>query len=199
MQHLANSLPSSASALTAMPPNVETPKLPLPATSTRTLWLRMAEIYGHRWTAAYGESAEEGAGGTWSKGLAGLSVQQIGAGIGACIASADPWPPTLPEFRAKCLGIPPLAAVRLDTDKADPFTVLVWQNLDGYRYRQASADQSDRMLREAYELAREHVMRGGELPAVAERRVAHEKPTPRPASKAVAEAAIAEIRAELGA
>src|SRR5699024_12222425 len=64
-------------------------------------------------------------------------------------------------------SIPPLAAVRLDTDKASPFTRLVWQNLDGYRYKQAPADQADRLLREAYELAREHVMRGGELPEVA--------------------------------
>lgn len=153
----------------------------------------MAEIYGHRWTAAYGESAEEGAGGTWAKGLSGLSVQQIGAGIGACIASADPWPPTLPEFRAKCLGIPPLAAVRLDADKVDPFTVLVWQNLDGYRYRQASSDQADRLLREAYELAREHVMRGGELPNVAGA-IEQEKRKPKPADPAVAEAAMREAR-----
>ncbi|KLB51569.1 hypothetical protein XEUV315_23935, partial [Xanthomonas euvesicatoria] len=35
--------------------------------------------------------------------------------------------------------------------------------LDGYRYRGASASDADRMVREAYELARDHVMRGGEV------------------------------------
>ncbi len=157
----------------------------------------MAEIYGHRWTAAYGESADEGAGETWAKGLAGLSVQHVAAGIGACIASADPWPPTLPEFRAKCLGIPPLAAVRLDGERADPFTVLVWSYLDGYRYRAVSADQADRMLREAYELAREHVMRGGDLPKIAAA-IAQDDPKP-PVELTPEERAerLAKLRAEL--
>lgn len=164
MQPIADCLPSNVSEPTSKLPSVETPAAPLATTPLRTLWLRMAEIYGHRWTAAYGDDPDRGAGETWAKGLAGVSPAQLAAGLTTSIASADPWPPTLPEFRARCLGIPPLASVRLDGGKADPFTRLVWQSLDGYRYRQASADQSDRMLREAYELAREHVMRGGELP-----------------------------------
>lgn len=128
------------------------------------LWVAMADVYGHRWVSSYGADPAKGAGATWAKGLAGLTPRQIGQGLDACIASADAWPPTLPEFRAMCLGIPTLAAVRLDRDKATPFARLVWQHLDGYRMRQASADAADRMLREAYELAREHVMRGGALP-----------------------------------
>lgn len=134
--------------------------------SLRTLWERMAEVYGHRWTSSFGEDAGSGAGATWARGLGGLTRRHLAAGMSACIASADPWPPTLPEFRARCLGIPPVASVRLDVERVNPFSQLVWQHLDGYRYRQAPADQADRMLREAYELAREHVMRGGTLPAV---------------------------------
>ena len=41
-----------------------------------------------------------GAGAAWRSG------PQLAAGLSACIASADPWPPTLPDFRARCLGIP---------------------------------------------------------------------------------------------
>ncbi|TGW16816.1 hypothetical protein E4417_16445 [Stenotrophomonas maltophilia] len=55
----------------------------------------MAEIYGYRWTSAYGEDPSGGAAATWAKGLAGLTGEQLAAGLGSSIASADPWPPTL--------------------------------------------------------------------------------------------------------
>ncbi|MFA4660196.1 hypothetical protein P2A10_17530, partial [Xanthomonas perforans] len=71
----------------------------------------MAEIYGTRWTSGFGADPSTGAGSTWAKGLAGVTAQQLGAGLTACIAAADPWPPTLPEFRARCLGVPSLAQV----------------------------------------------------------------------------------------
>ena len=157
------------------------------------LWLAMASVYGHRWTSAHGADQAAGSGDTWARGLAGLSAAQLGAGMDACITSSDPWPPTLPEFRAMCFGIPPLAAVRLDLSKNDPFTVLVWQHLDGYRMKQVSADQADRMLREAYELAREHVMRGGALPEIVGA-IEQEKREPKPADPEVAAAAIAAAR-----
>lgn len=135
----------------------------------------MTEIYGHKWVSAYGESSDvEGAAGTWAKGLSGVSPQQVADGLRACVASSDPWPPTLPEFRAMCLGVPSFPAVRMDTAKVQPFTRLVWQNLDGYLYRQSSSDRADRMLRDAYELAREHVMRGGELPEPSAGEISHD-------------------------
>ena len=176
-----------------------TPPSAVPPTALRTLWLRMAEIYGHRWTTAYGDDPDQGAGGTWAKGLAGISARQLADGLASCIASADPWPPTLPEFRARCIGIPPLAAVRLDTEKATPFARLVWQHLDGHRYRQSSADQADRLLREAYDLAREHLMRGGELPEPSDA-LAHEERAPwTPPTAEERAATLARVRAEVGA
>lgn len=160
----------------------------------------MAEIYGHRWTAAYGENPDEGAGATWGKGLAGLSTAQVAAGLGACIASADPWPPTLPEFRARCLGVPTLSVVRAEiAGKGDRsgFTVLVWQGVDGFAYKQASVERADRMLREAYEDARERVMRGEALPEPM-LAITAEKPTVTPAPPEVVGAHMAAIAAELG-
>src|SRR5690606_24389157 len=85
----------------------------LAPTAVRTLWTRMAEIYGHRFTSPFGDS-ESHAARTWAKGLAGVTPQQLANGLEACIVSADPWPPTLPEFRARCLAIPSFAAVKLD-------------------------------------------------------------------------------------
>ena len=132
----------------------------------RTLWVRMAEIYGHRWTSSYGDS-ESGAARTWAKGLAGVSPVQLAAGLADCIASADPWPPTLPEFRARCLGVPSLGAVRSDiATRSTAFVVKCWEFIDAHAYRAASRDAAARMVRDAYEQAREFVMRGGQLPAV---------------------------------
>lgn len=151
----------------------------------RTLWLRMTECYGHRWTSAYGEDAGAGAGLTWSKGLASLRNDQLATGITTAIASADPWPPTLPAFRSMCLGIPSLAAVKHELRRSNgarsPFLRLVWDRIDGYLFARADADKADRMLAEAYQLAAEYAMLGGPMPSpmtgVIERQTP-EKPVP---------------------
>ena len=39
---------------------------------------------------------------TWALGLSGLGPQDISRGLMACLDRTDPWPPTLPEFRALC-------------------------------------------------------------------------------------------------
>ena len=64
------------------------------------LWERMGKIYGHKWMSSYGESDD----GSWLSGLHDVSVQQIATGLEACRGRLDPWPPSLPEFRALCLG-----------------------------------------------------------------------------------------------
>lgn len=132
----------------------------------RTVWVRMAEIYGTRFTSQYGDS-EGSTAHTWAKGLAGLSKAQLAAGLEACLIAADPWPPTLPEFRARCFAIPTFAAVKLDLRTARRralFTHLVWSFLDTTAYGAAPGDRGERLLRDAYDMAREHVMRGGDLP-----------------------------------
>jgi len=157
----------------------------------------MAEIYGGRWTGSYGDNPNEGAALTWGKGLAGLTGEHLAAGINACITCADPWPPTLPEFRLRCLGVPAFAAVRADAGKQDGFTRLVWQYLDGHRYRMASSDMADRLLREAYDQAREHVMRGGTLPEAPVAEIEHEVREQVPASREQVQQHMVEIAREL--
>ena len=139
----------------------------------RRLWERMAAIYGHRWASAYGDAPERDgvltvAGDTWSRGLSGLSPVQLGNGIEDCLASGEPWPPTLPEFRAMCLGIPSLFDVRQElrpgSPAPSPFARAVWSRLDGWAYQRAEAHAAERMLREAYAATRDAVMRGEPLP-----------------------------------
>jgi hypothetical protein len=182
--------PSSGAETSATSKAISSSGEPQPEPIMRRLWQRMAEIYGPRWTSAYGEDAGVGAGETWAKGLIFLTPAQIAIGLESAIASTDDWPPTLPAFRALCLGIPPIASVRAELADRDarrsPFTMLVWSRLDSYRYRMADADRADRLLREAYESAREHVMRGGVLPEARDELPAPEPETRTPASEETA-------------
>lgn len=143
------------------------------------LWRRMAAMYGHTWASQYGTQPEGTAADTWAAALAGLTGPQIAEGLRACVVEGEEFPPNAPRFRAMCCGIPSLARVRLEFTQGDaersPFTRSVWMLIDGYAYRHASARDSDRMLRDAYELAREQAMRGVALPE-ASKAVGHEQP-----------------------
>lgn len=69
----------------------------------KKLWITMASIYGHKWISNFGASD---AGDIWFRGLHDLCPQHLAQGLGKCIERADPWPPSLPEFRHLCLGLP---------------------------------------------------------------------------------------------
>lgn len=173
---------------------------PQAAATMRRLWLRMSEIYGYRWSSAYGEDADQGAGTTWARGLAGMAPRDIATGLSAALVSSDPWPPTLPAFRAMCLAIPDLPAVTLALRArtlATPFLRLAWQYIDGYRLRVADQTQADRLIRDAYVLAREHVMAGGALPPPPAALVAQQPEVHRPADPATAAKHMADIAAVL--
>lgn len=64
------------------------------------VWVRMSEIYGHRFTSSYGIDPND----TWAKGLHDMTPQEIGHGLAACItmSKGNEWPPNLAEFRAMC-------------------------------------------------------------------------------------------------
>ena len=77
-----------------------------PAKSDRTirkLWALMTDAFGHRWVSAHGEIDS---GGTWARGLAGLTGADIARGMSRVVASGVDWPPGLPEFRALCEPTP---------------------------------------------------------------------------------------------
>lgn len=144
-----------------------------PHRALRRLWEAMTGVYGEKWPRAYGDSPQDEAGEltptgrTWEAGLAGVALDGIGRGIEACMVSASPWVPTLPEFRALCFGIPTLAAIQLEfrgVGERSRYGAAVWQLVDAERWRMAGPDKRDALLLSAYELTREHVLRGGELP-----------------------------------
>lgn len=132
------------------------------------LWVHLLAMYGHRFESAHGRTPAGIAGDTWRAALADIDPIGIGRGLDACLRSGEEWPPSAPQFRAMCLGIPSLAHVRHNVTKhgaeREAFTRLTWQFLDGYAFSRAPQDNADRMLRDAYDLAREHVMAGGALP-----------------------------------
>ena len=73
------------------------------------LWERMTHLYGHRFSAVFGERATRPDGSltdvaqTWAGGLRGITGAQLAAGLRTCIGSGTEWPPSLPAFRAMCL------------------------------------------------------------------------------------------------
>lgn len=73
-------------------------RTPQPLKTAAKLWLRMAEIYGHKWSSQMGDTPTE----LWSMALSGLSGDEIREGLKSCITNGNAWPPSLPEFLAMC-------------------------------------------------------------------------------------------------
>lgn len=166
------------------------------------LWTRMAAMYGHTWVSQYTAEPHGVAGDTWAAVLAGLTGAQIAAGMRSCAASGEAWPPSAPRFRAWCLSVPEFPTVRAElmarNGTRTPFARLVWQHVDGFRFRTVAAEQGDRMLREAYDAARDHVMRGGALPEPAAGEIEHVTEPRKPCDDGVARDALAKAAASLG-
>lgn len=178
-----------------------------PAAHLRRLWERMVAMYGHPWVSLNGVSPqhEDGrltvAGDSWSKGLVGLTPAELAHGLEVCLAEGGEFAPNPGVFRRKCLGIPDFGAVSHEilcavNAERSPFARLVWGFVDAYAHRHAAAPQAERMRREAYEQAVEHVMRGGALPdANAGAIEHHEAPKPQgiPDTKGAREAKLAAL------
>lgn len=77
----------------------------------------MAEIYGHRWTASFGERINQDH--AWASVLAGMTGKQIAAGLNHLVTARLAWPPTAPEFLAFCEARPTAESLGLPrVDKA---------------------------------------------------------------------------------
>lgn len=153
-----------------------------PAERLRRLWERMVSIFGRPWTNVHGVTPHKmqadgkpcptGAlsvsGDTWSKALIGITGAQMAVGLEACLAEALEFPPAAGHFRGMCLGIPSFAVVKIDATRPEQersaFTRMTWQFLDTYAYRNANTRDGERLLRDAYEVAKEMRMRGAPLP-----------------------------------
>lgn len=153
------------------------------------LWLGATATWGHRWTSACGDLPIDDnarltvAAQLWAKGLAEFTEREILDALAAFVTAGADWPPNLPDFRRQCFGIPTFAAVnseiltQVNADRS-PFARLVWQQIDGYQHRHASARDAERMRRDAYARASEHVLGGGELPGPIAGELEHQQPLP---------------------
>jgi len=162
----------------------------------------MADMFGHAWVSQYGANPAGSAADTWGAALASLSPQQLATGLHATLNLGSDFPPSTPRFRALCLGIPTAAAVEheLRTNKGprSPFLRQTWNYVDSYLFARAEARKAERMLRAAYDMAVEYVMKGGTLPYPIEGELEAPKPERRKAaSKETAEAELAKMAALL--
>lgn len=81
------------------------PPQKLPDRLLERLWLKMAEMFGHRWTASFGVSADPSS--AWASTLKGLDGRQLAHGLNVVAARGEEWPPSAPAFRAMCLNAAP--------------------------------------------------------------------------------------------
>lgn len=82
------------------------------------LWIKMSEMYGHRWTSNFGVSADPGH--SWASVLKGLTGQQIANGLNTLVEKGDEfdWPPPANVFRAMCMQVPGLPSEAQAWDEA---------------------------------------------------------------------------------
>lgn len=168
-------------------------------------WAKMVAMYGATWSRDMGVQppADGPIRDEWESVVAEMSTDQLRCGFNAARASGSEWPPTVPRFRAMCFGVPSLPSVQFELSpnfKGDrsAFSRLVWSFVDAFEYRQSSSKAADKMVSDAFSLAREHVMRGGELPeVVAAIERAPDPPKPRPTSPEQAKAHIERLKSIL--
>jgi hypothetical protein len=162
------------------PATAESSRVKPSASLADYVWVHMAGLYGHAWTSSYGDDSRAPAGAEWARTLHGLTRPQVDEGFDACRAEGGEFPPSAPRFRAMCFGIPSFEAVNHELLTAGSnrsrFAALVWSHIDGYAHRHARADDAKRMRRDAYELARDHVMHGEPLPEPAAAELEHQAP-----------------------
>lgn len=146
----------------------------------------MTAAFGHRWTSIHGDNFAETSGRIWAIQLAGMGQRAIARGLEQAVRLD--WPPVLADFKGMCMGVLPLATVKLQrAGKASdqhPFTILVGRFVDYHAFRMADDVKQERMLQQAWEQAREHLLAGGALPeyipAEAQLTVEDERPPPPP-------------------
>lgn len=172
----------------------------------------MASIYPSKWCKDMGEtpmSADNPGelsvyGDTWARGLAMFSGDQIAKGLEKAIQAGGEWPPSLPVFQFWCLGVRSFDEVRAEfapgfSGERSQFGRLVYLNLDTWAWRHAPAERADRMLRDAYREAVRWIRDGKPLPVAPVADLGHEQPKRKAGSPEVAEAALRDIAAILGA
>lgn len=82
------------------------------------LWIKMSEMYGHRWTSNFGVSADPDH--SWATVLKGLNGKQIANGLNQLVEKCEEfdWPPPANVFRGMCLQVAGLPSEAQAWDEA---------------------------------------------------------------------------------
>jgi hypothetical protein len=165
----------------------------------------MVSRYGHAWISQFGTTPGGFAAAEWAETLAGIDTAQMLHGIAADKARASEWPPSSTGFLSMCLDIPSLPATRDEITgtirsewQRTPFARLVWQKIDSYRFRHSTVEQCDRMIADAYELAKTDVLNGVPLPDPAAGALEHKQGDRAPRTESIARVEMAKISQMLG-
>ena len=65
---------------------------------TVLVWRMMGELYGALWTSGYGSTPTD----AWRATLSGLTPSEVKAGLRATAETGERFPPSAPQFRARC-------------------------------------------------------------------------------------------------
>jgi hypothetical protein len=159
----------------------------------------MTAAFGHRWTSSHGDNFPETSGRIWAIELAGMGQKAIARGLEQAVRCE--WPPVLAEFKGMCRGVLPLTVVKAqragDASSQSPFTILVGRFIDFSEWRMADHVRQEKILHGAWEMARDHVLAGKEMPIyipAAQQLTAEDERPPPPPIMLTAEDAMAEIR-----
>lgn len=89
----------------------ETPEK-LPQVLMDKLWIKMSEMYGHRWTANFGVLADPNH--SWASVLKGVTGTQLANGLNILVEKGDEfdWPPPANVFRAMCLQVSGMPSIK---------------------------------------------------------------------------------------
>jgi len=196
--------PQQHTTMALAPPDDPNPR-PAPSSTAKPtasalerLWERMLALYGNTWASQFGVEAKGIAAQTWASALVGVTSEQLAVGLNACVVEGREFPPNAPRFRAMCFGVPKFERVQLELRKPDTasrFTRAVWLHVDGHRYRAAdTARGQEAILRAAYDLVHEAVMRGEPLPDEPVAALEMKAPPAPKITPGLAESKLAEIR-----
>lgn len=131
----------------------------------RIVWQKMAKIYGHKWISNFGDMDD----GTWLAGLADFTEDDLKRGLQGCVTRADPWPPTLPEFRNLCLGIEDFETIfaKVLKNSTDPMALEIRKRVGSWNLDRDSEESLRKQAKvhyktlcEEFETSNEHTLQG---------------------------------------
>ena len=101
-------------------------------------WVRMTQIFGHKWTSSFGATPSK----PWADSINRLQANEIKHGLDVMMKDNDEWPPTLKAFLKMCKSY----RYRQTTIKRIPFKAIQHQRESTKGSRQSAMDKIHSLL-----------------------------------------------------